>query len=68
MNTGIPLSWLRVWLAQILGSNLSGSGEKWMGASASGSASTDLHYRFRREVWTADFPVAAFRVVFLALF
>ena len=49
MNTGISLSWLGVWLARILGSNLSGSGEKWMGASASGSASTDLHYRFRRE-------------------
>ena len=57
MNIGIPLSWLGVWLARILGLDLSGLGERWVGASASGSASTDLHSRFRRGVWTADFPV-----------
>ena len=68
MNMLIPLSWLGVWLVRILGSDLSGSGERWVGASATGLASTNLHSRFRRGVWTADFPVAAFRVVFLALF
>ena len=67
-NIGIPLSWLGDWLPRILGSDLSGSGERWVGASASGSASTDQHSRFHREVWTADFPVAAFRVVFFTLF
>ena len=64
MNIGIPFSWL----ARILGSDLSGLGERWAGASASGSASTDLHSRFRCEFWTADFLVVAFRVVFLSLF
>ena len=39
-----------------------------MGESASGLASMDLHSRFRSGVWTADFPVAAFMIVFLALF
>ena len=68
MNIGSPLSWLGVWLARILSSDLSGSGQRLVGASDSDSASTDLHSRFRRGVWTADFPVAAFRVVFLALF
>ena len=50
MNIEIPLSWLGVWLAHILGSDLSGSGKRWVGASASGSASTDLHSMFRRGV------------------
>ena len=67
MNIGIPLSWLGVWLARILSSDLSGSRERWVGASSSGLASTDLHSRFRRGVRTADFPVVALRVVFLAL-
>ena len=68
MNIGIPLSWLGFgWLGFCVRTCLD-RGKRWVGASASGSASTDLHSSFRRGVWTADFAVAAFRVLFLALF
>ena len=66
-NYPIPLSWLGLWLAWVLGSGLYGSGS-WLDALVSRSALGDLHSRFRGGVWTVDFSVAVLRLVFLALF